>query len=393
MLVGIKKTTPYSELFNIPPSLLTKINQASIMKIIFAFPDDTNNAVISKNTSSCQIRREQMSIEALRGLGHEVLPYVFSTTQLSFWIRLFEQYLRLPGSTRLRKYTQQEQFSKCQRSLVAAARDFIPDIIILSDGVVWFDSVLLRLLKKSTSATIVVLSGTSPLMAVPRPMRDAAPDYDFVLCNDYYHTIQWKELGSQHAFVLPISGCDTQVHSVESFAHEQRSVITNDVCFIGRLTPSRLYAERVCLIEALKDFDLAIWTRDKEFISQHPTLARFYRGNAYGSDMVKALATSKVVLNFHGQTMQFGGNMRTFEIPAAGAFQIVDRYNPEWFVEGKEIVSFKNVADLRAKLRYYLEHEDERKAIATAGRIRAYRDHTYEKRMKSLIAIVTGTKK
>lgn len=78
--------------------------------------------------------------------------------------------------------------------------------------------------------------------------------------------------------------------------------------------------------------------------------------------------------------------MRTFEIPGCGAFQLVDKVDPSWFKIGKEVVVFRDLGDLKKKIRYYLRNERERQAIAQAGYKRAHREHTYEKRFKQLLA-------
>lgn len=73
---------------------------------------------------------------------------------------------------------------------------------------------------------------------------------------------------------------------------------------------------------------------------------------------------------------------RTFEVPACGGFLLTgDADNlRDYYVDGKEIVIFKNKADLAEKCKYYLAHENERLAIAKAGYERTIKEHTYEQR-------------
>jgi len=40
------------------------------------------------------------------------------------------------------------------------------------------------------------------------------------------------------------------------------------------------------------------------------------------------------------------------------------------------------------KIKYYLEHNEERKAVAKAGYERTFRDHTYEKRFNEIFKII-----
>ncbi|MEM1425584.1 MAG: glycosyltransferase [Cyanobacteria bacterium P01_H01_bin.130] len=65
-------------------------------------------------------------------------------------------------------------------------------------------------------------------------------------------------------------------------------------------------------------------------------------------------------------------NLRVFEVLAAGGFLLTDRLTPEsglpmLFEDGKHLVTFDGEADLYDKLRYYLDHPQEAKAIARAG--------------------------
>ncbi len=52
--------------------------------------------------------------------------------------------------------------------------------------------------------------------------------------------------------------------------------------------------------------------------------------------------------------------------------------------DGVHYVEWKNLADLKAKIAYYLEHEDERKRIADAGTLECRTNHTFTKRVEEL---------
>jgi len=77
---------------------------------------------------------------------------------------------------------------------------------------------------------------------------------------------------------------------------------------------------------------------------------------------------------------------RNFEIPATGGFLLTgDADNlKDYYVDGKEIVIFQNKEDLLEKCKYYLEHRDEREAIAKAGLARTIKDHSYEQRFREI---------
>ena len=54
--------------------------------------------------------------------------------------------------------------------------------------------------------------------------------------------------------------------------------------------------------------------------------------------------------------------------------------------EPDEVVSFRDVRELRSLVSHYLAHDDERIAVAARARARALRDHTYVQRMRRVIA-------
>ena len=67
-------------------------------------------------------------------------------------------------------------------------------------------------------------------------------------------------------------------------------------------------------------------------------------------------------------------NPRTFELASSNAFQLVDARGPlRALFEHDEVVSFRDIAELRSLVTHYLAHDDERLAIAARARARALR--------------------
>jgi spore maturation protein CgeB len=77
---------------------------------------------------------------------------------------------------------------------------------------------------------------------------------------------------------------------------------------------------------------------------------------------------------------------RTFEVPACGGFLLTGHADnlQDYYIDGKEIVIFKDKNDMIEKCKYYLSHEKERQAIANAGYERTIKQHSYEKRFKEI---------
>jgi len=109
------------------------------------------------------------------------------------------------------------------------------------------------------------------------------------------------------------------------------------------------------------------------------------------SEMVSMFSRSRISLGFSGVVDAGSGcdapirqvRLRDFEVPMSGGFYLLEYLDEieDFFVPGEEIAVFEGSRDLVAKARYYLSHEDEREGIRSAGRARAIRDHTWQKRL------------
>ncbi|RZS91284.1 spore maturation protein CgeB [Motilibacter rhizosphaerae] len=107
-------------------------------------------------------------------------------------------------------------------------------------------------------------------------------------------------------------------------------------------------------------------------------------------EMIRIFGTSRVNLNpteaSHDGVPQIKG--RTFEVPACGGLLLTGPalHLEDYYVPGEEVVVFDDVDDMRAKARWLLDHDDERRRIAEAGHARTVAEHTYEKRLGAIFA-------
>ena len=77
---------------------------------------------------------------------------------------------------------------------------------------------------------------------------------------------------------------------------------------------------------------------------------------------------------------------RNFEIPGCGGFLLTSHADnlEDYYLPDREVVCFDDNNDLVSKIKYYLEHEEERVAIAQAGYDRTIREHTYMERFTTI---------
>ena len=107
----------------------------------------------------------------------------------------------------------------------------------------------------------------------------------------------------------------------------------------------------------------------------------------YGLDYFEVMQRSRVSLNIHCDSAgDHVGNRRMFEATGVGSCLLTDRGEnlDEIFEDGREVVTYSDLDDAREKLRYLLDHESERRAIAEAGRARTLSEHTVAKRVAAI---------
>lgn len=171
----------------------------------------------------------------------------------------------------------------------------------------------------------------------------------------------------------------------------------SDVCFVGSGLPERIRViDRLAPFLLQKKFILIgrWWERLtryeqlKRHIVNHPIAPReaayYYNG-------------AKIVLNIHRTDNDVGDNPtripsftpnnRTFDIAACQAFQLVShrRHLNRFYELEKEIVSFKNLPELKRKIDYYLAHDDARETIAARAYGRTIAEHTYVERLRPFV--------
>lgn len=264
-----------------------------------------------------------------------------------------------------------------------------PDLLILSGGTFCIFPKTIQEIKEKLHIPVLLFSGVNPIYGAPPAEKKMVKKgiIDQVIINDEGFGKKWVRLGAKKVILLPVSAVDSSIYKKVFVTKEEKKAYACDVCFIGSLTPDR----QKKLLE-LTDFNVKIWGNLPGTATLDDRLRPFYQGQAYGEKMVKIYNCAKIVLNIHAAEMKYGGNMRTFEIPATGAFQLIDHVNYEWFVDGKEIVSFKNLVDLKKKIKYYLQHEKERNQIAERGYKKALTAHTYKARFEKLFTLLKNEK-
>jgi spore maturation protein CgeB len=218
--------------------------------------------------------------------------------------------------------------------------------------------------------------------------RAFAPLYDiFAVIQKEPLLSELAAVGQANALYLPLAALP-DFHAPRELGPAKRREYGADLSFLGAGYPNRRAAFRHLL-----HLDFKIWGSDWENPGDlAPHVQR--RGERISpEEAVDIFNAARINLNLHSgvradEPVPRGDfvNPRTFELAAAGAFQLVDRRSlmPELFAED-ELACFDDIQQLIEKIYYFLERPEERAAFAERARGRVLRDHTYHKRMETLL--------
>lgn len=158
-------------------------------------------------------------------------------------------------------------------------------------------------------------------------------------------------------------------------------------------TAGNLHSWRLAWLQGLDAYDVKIWGDPPPLWLPLGPVRRMVQGRpVFNEDKARAFRGAKIVLN----TLHFGeiegANVRLFEAAGIGAFQLVNETPGlgSLFDVGREVITFRDLQGLRAAIAYWLPREDERRTIAQAAMARAYREHTYELRLRLLLDTLAG---
>lgn len=169
----------------------------------------------------------------------------------------------------------------------------------------------------------------------------------------------------------------------EDYEASDREIVINE--FLGKKCAE---VERVKFVDKIaKNFIFDLYTLSDTSKIPHVN----NRGPADSRiDMPKIFKCSKINLNMTIKTIETGIPLRIFDILGCKGFLITNYQSeiPDYFIPDEDLVIYEDLDDLIYKIRYYLQHEDERLKIAENGYEKVKRLYTYEHRLKKIFEIV-----
>ncbi len=218
----------------------------------------------------------------------------------------------------------------------------------------------------------------------------AAPFYDYVFCAGTEAIEVFEKNGIQGARWLPFA-CDPERHMPMAVTEKEKNENDRDVVFVGAYYPNRWE-----IIKELSEFNVGVWgpgwsrASGGEAGSMHIKDVRLNY-----TEWVRIYNTAKIVMAVHyqdGKVPSYQASPKIYEALACRAFLITDRQKDvlSQFEDGKHLLCFEDKDDLKDKVRYYLDHDSERRSIADNGYREVLEKHTYLHRIREMLSVMSG---
>ncbi|MBI5725351.1 MAG: glycosyltransferase [Planctomycetes bacterium] len=318
----------------------------------------------------------RLRMDAIAELGHEVQPFCVMPYHRWGCCRLARSLAhRLawgPG------------FWKLNADLAAAAESFRPDVLWVDKGT-WITPDTLRQIKNICGCALVHYTPDPAIVHHrTRHFIRAIRCYDLLATNKSYEVELYRRCGGKEIILQP-PGFDEHLHRPMELTAGQQTEFGCDVVFIGTYSPGRELP-----LTALRETGAALtiwgagWQKCRD-----PWLAGRARGrDLSGEQYVLGLCGAKIALGLLSPLVPDKCTTRSVEIPACGVFMLATRTDEHiaLFQEDKEAVFFDTPQELAEKTCYYLQHDDLRRQIAQAGRLRCLTNgYSYKSLMKQIL--------
>jgi spore maturation protein CgeB len=300
-----------------------------------------------------------------RGEGYEHANFLPAFAALGHQVELFDSFDR--GRYR--------DFADLNLRLIEHVQAFQPDVIfcVLMGYEVWLET--LDLIRSRTPAAVVNW-GTDDSWKFRQFTRYLTEHVDLHVTTHARALAEAEKLGINNIVVSQWAAATPRL--AEPLPSQ---ACTYDVSFVGAA-----YGNRRTQVKemARRGIDVTCFGHGWE------------RGPVASHIVDRIYRSSRVSLNFADSGLQLSGiglarsrqvKARTFEVPGAGGFLLSEESDSlaEYFRVGAEMITYRDDDELAEKIRYFLNHSDERDAIARAGHQRVRREHLYEARFAPIL--------
>lgn len=266
-------------------------------------------------------------------------------------------------------------------SLIA---EFKPDLIFVCKGWHVSPKTLLIIKKRWPNIPIFCFNQENPFslwnISYSNPwILKSIPYYDVYFTWGKFLIDKIKEAGGKRVEYLALGYDPKFNYPSEPDNTEERKKYGSDIAFVGSWDK-----EREEWLNHLADSDLKIW--GGRWNDGNPRLRAKWQG--YADDFPKICSSSKIVLDVLRKQMQPAISLKAFEVSACKGFFMSNKGGeiPDFFEEGKEIVTFSDPKDMVEKVKFYLNQPELREEISEAAN-RRVQPYSYVERTKRVLEV------
>lgn len=318
----------------------------------------------------------------LAKLGHEATELIPNCRPMQFrWAE--EHSLALPFAAKRRPA--RLSWGTLRRILDAQIEEFDPDVVYVQD-VTYVERLRPRALESGGRYLVAQVGSQPPSLGVLRR-------YDLIttLVPPLVERLRSLDLDVEYLSAAFDEAVLDRLEA-EGVTCAPSAERPHAVSFVGSIHPDRVHRQGVQLIERLcSDVDLEVWGPVEAKLARSSAIRSRHRGQAWGLDMYRVLAETRIAVNRHGDFAGgYAANMRMFEATGVGALLLTESATnlADLFEPGREVVAYDGVDDLVDKIRHFVAHDDERRHIAAAGQRRTLAKHTYGHRIGQLVEML-----
>lgn len=205
--------------------------------------------------------------------------------------------------------------------------------------------------------------------------KHIAPHYDAIFTYSNKAIELYKSIGIDKVSRLPFA-CDPEIHRAPEFERERNG----RAVFVGTFSYKRYRFIRKLLKNGLPvDIVGPYWSR---FIGKN-----VISNGVYGKHMADLFQRYSICINIH-QNLDYGPNMRTFEVTGSAGFLLTDNAEDisSFLLPGREIETYNNASDATDKIKSAIKGEVDVDGISRNAYKRCHLEHTYDNRILTLLA-------
>ena len=309
---------------------------------------------------------------AIVKLGHKLIPFD-------------DRKFVIPGriKQRVRSFRNWD-LKRLNQRLISLALASKPEVCLVAGG----NRILPDTIQKITNLGIRTVLWTIDAPLDFKPILDAAPFYDIIFCGGTEAQELLARSRVQKSYWLPFA-CDPDIHKPVDQESGEEKKWGSKVSYVGSYYPNRAQ-----VLKEISDFDLKILGPGWDKLARLSPLKKLATDTKLKpEEWTKIFSKSHINIIIHyqdGNTLCYQAAPRVYEVLACRSFLLVDNQKDvkSLFQDGKHLVIYRNIEDLREKVTYYLNQHKEREKIASQGYEEVVRKHTYLHRLKEMFSVI-----